>query len=134
MAEVVRATVADASRLADLYAKAFEKTGFKKFAAPERRSELIIWLEGLCSDGKLWFISDDEGPVTIGHYEPEKGEVITIATRDGLERQGYATALLQALTKAHPSLSLRPVTRGGEALARKCGFAPSKEDQSVWKR
>lgn len=134
MGKVIKAGAADASRLADLYAKGFEKTGFKKYAAPERRGELVTWIETLCKDGKLWFISDDQGPITLGHYEPEKDEVITIVTRDGMERQGHATTLLQQLTSAHPALKVRPVTRGGKALAARCGFSPSKDDESLWVR
>ena len=89
MSDVVKAKCEDAPLLADLYAKAFSKTGFKEFAAPEKRGDLIAWLKDLARAGKLWFIRDKQGAVTLGHYEPEKGEVITIATRDGAERHGH---------------------------------------------
>lgn len=132
MGDVVKAKAEDAPGLGELYAKAFDKTGFKEFASLEKRDQLIEWLRPLCEAGKLWFIRDDKGPVCIGHYEPEKGEVITIATRDGAERNGYGEKMLRALMSEYPGLKVRPVTRGGKALAEKCGFAPDKNDQSVW--
>lgn len=128
------ATAADADRLADLYAKAFENTGFKQFASPEKRTELIVWLKGLCGNGKIWFCSDDAGPVVLGHYEAEKDEVVTIVTRDGAERAGHATTMLNGLVALFPSAKARPVTRGGQALAKKFGFSPSPDDQSLWVR
>lgn len=134
MAEIERATPDDAARLADLYAKAFEKTGFKQFAAPEKRTELIEWLRPLCGEGKIWFRRDEVGPVALGHYEAEKDEVVTVVTRDGAERAGHATAMLEGLAALFPYAKARPVTRGGQALARKCGFSPSPSDHSVWVR
>jgi hypothetical protein len=134
MGEILVAMPEDAPRLADLYAKAFDHTGFKAFAAPDKRDELITWLEGLCKEGKLWFIEDDQGPVALGHYDLEKGEVITISTRDDMERKGYAMVMLQALVDKYPMLKVCPVTRGGKALAKKCGFSPSQCDESVWIR
>jgi hypothetical protein len=134
MSDVVKAKGEDAPLLADLYAKAFSNTGFKEFAAPERRGELIAWLRNLADAGKLWFMRDEQGAVTLGHYEPEKGEVITIATRDGAERHGNGEKMLRALMGMYPDLKVRPVTRGGKALATKCGFAPDATDESVWVR
>lgn len=40
----------------------------------------------LCGDTKLWFMSDDQDPVTLGHHELDRDEVIVSATRDGHER------------------------------------------------
>jgi hypothetical protein len=134
MSDVMKAKGEDAPLLADLYAKAFSKTGFKKFSAPDKRGELIEWLKELADAGKLWFMRDNEGPVTLGHYEPEKGEVITIVTRDGAERLGNGEKMLGALLSMYPDLKVRPVTRSGEALAAKCGFAPDATDESVWVR
>jgi len=68
---------------------------------------------------------------SLGHYDHEKGEVVT---RDGMERQGYGAAILEEFASAYPTLKLRPVTRGGRALAGKCGFSASKDDPSVWDR
>jgi hypothetical protein len=132
--QVVQAKRQDALLLADLYAKAFEKTGFKEFASSEKRTELVEWIEGLCDDGKIWFRTDETGPVVLGHYEPEKDEIVTIVTRDGAERAGHATAMLNGLAYLFPSAKTRPVTRGGQALATKCGFSPSPGDQSLWMR
>jgi hypothetical protein len=134
MADIKRAEPKDAPCLADLYSKVLEKTGFKAWTAPERRAELIAWLESLCRDGKLLFVSDDQGPISLGHYDREKGEVVAIVTRDGMERQGYGAAILEEFASAHPTLRLRPFTRGGRALAEKCGFSASKDDASVWGR
>jgi streptogramin lyase len=98
----MRATGEDAPLLADLYSKAFSETGFNKFAAPDKRGELIAWLKELADAGKLWFMRDEQGAVTLGHYEPEKGEVITIATRDGAERHGNGEKMLRALMACIP--------------------------------
>jgi len=51
-----------------------------------------------------------------------------------MERNGYAKRMLQALVVQHPSLKIRPVTRGGKALAEKSGFVPSDDDKSLWVR
>ena len=134
MAEMVKAKAEDAESLAKLYAKAFEKTGFKKLAAPEKRDELIAWLCPLCEEGKLWFIADEIEPVVLCHYDAEKDEIITIATRDGMEGRGYGERMLKGLLGMFPTLKVRPVTRGGKALATKCGFEPSEEDESLWVR
>ena len=72
MSDVLRAKGEDAPLLADLYAKAFSNTGFNGFAAPETRDELIAWIKNLADAGKLWFIRDEQGAVTLGHYEPGK--------------------------------------------------------------
>lgn len=134
MGEIIQAKPDDASCLAALYAKAFESTGFKEFAAPERREELVDWLKGLCAGGKVWFSGDADGPIVLGHYDADKNEVVTIATRDDVEGKGYATALLNKLVALYPSVSVRPVTRGGQSVARKCGFSPSTGDTSLWVR
>ncbi len=134
MADIKTAELKDAASLADLYAKVLEKTGFKAYAAPENRTRLIAWLESLCRDGKIIFVSDDRGPISLGHYDHEKSEVVAIVTRDDMERQGYGAAILEEFVSAHPTLKLRPVTRGGRALAQKCGFSASKDDVSVWDR
>ncbi len=122
----------DAPQLADLYAKQFRATGFKRCAAPENREELLEWIEHLCRDNKFWIIRDNLGPVTLGHYEPCFLEIKTIVTRDGMEGQGYGTRMLRALATAEPLAKVRPVTKSGEALARKCGFTPSDQDKSLW--
>lgn len=134
MEEIVQARIEDAASLADLYAKAFESTGFKEFALPEKRGQLIVWLEGLCGEGKLWFSRDDAGAVALGHYEPGKDEVVTIATRDGMEGNGYATAMLRKLVCIYPTSKVRPVTKGGKAIATKCGFSPNPGNESLWMR
>jgi hypothetical protein len=134
MADIKRAEPKDAAGLADLYAKVLDKTGFKACAAPEKRNELIAWIESICRDGKLIFVSDDQGPICLGHYDHEKGEVVAIVTRDDMERQGYGAAILGEFASDYPTLKLRPVTREGRALAQKCGFSSSKEDVSVWHR
>jgi hypothetical protein len=134
MNHVVKATGDDAPLLADLYAKAFSKTGFKQFAAPESRCKLITWLKDLAIAGQLWFMRDQQGAVTLGHYEPDKGEVITIVTRDGAERRGNGEKMLRALAGMYPDLKVRPVTSCGKALAKKCGFAPDETNNSVWSR
>jgi hypothetical protein len=134
MTGIKRAEPKDAACLADLYAKVLEKTGFAACAAPEKRSELIALLESLCRDGKLLFISDDRGPISLGHYDHDKGEVVAIVTRDGMERQGYGAMILEKFASAFPDLKLRPVTKGGEALAKKCGFSASRDDASLWNR
>ncbi|WP_299913061.1 hypothetical protein [uncultured Paracoccus sp.] len=134
MEEIAQARTEDATSLADLYAKAFESTGFKEFALPEKRGELIVWLEGLCGAGKLWFSRDDAGVVSLGHYEPDKDEVVTIATRDGMEGNGHATTMLRKLASIYPTSKVRPVTRGGKAVAERCGFSPSPNDESLWVR
>lgn len=128
----ILATAADAQALAELYAKALKKTGFKEIADPEKRDELVASIENLCSAKELWFFADGQGPITFGHYDSEKDEVITISTRDNMERHGYATKMLRALIAIFQTLKVRPVTRGGEAVAKKCGFRPSKDDASVW--
>lgn len=128
----VPATASDADSVAGLYAKAFRNTGFNEFCAQEKRDQLVGWVRDLCGKEKLWIIADAEGPVTLGHYEPDKGEIITIATRDGMERTGYGTAMLKGLMARYPGLMLRPVTPGGKALARSCGFLPTDGDSSLW--
>ena len=130
----VRASIEDAHRLADLYAKGFEKTGLKKFALPEKRDELIGWIKILCSDGKIWFRCDKVGPVALGYYEEGKNEVVMIVKREGAEQAGHATAMLKDLVNFFPSACVRPVTSGGKALARKCRFSPSPGDPSLWVR
>ena len=130
---VVQAAPDQAAPLAELYAKAFRATGFTQFTTEDKREELIVWLKKLCEEGKIWFMRDELGPLVLGHYEPEKDEIITIATRDGMEGSGHATKMFQDLLVKFPSLKVRPVTRGGKALAAKCGFSPSEED-SVWVR
>jgi hypothetical protein len=132
MEEIIKATAENAQQLAGLYRKAFEEIGFREFTTPEKRGELITWLQELGEAGKLWFITDDQGPVTFAHYEADKDEVITIATRDDMERKGYAKRILRALVVKYPTLKLRPVTSGGKAIAAKCGFVPSQEDKSRW--
>lgn len=134
MGGLTRANPEDALALVDLYAKAFDHTGFRQFTCPEKRHKLITWVEGLCREGKLWFVADHKGPASFGHYEPDKGEVITIATRDDAGGLGFATEVLQSLAAMNPRLAVRPVTRGGISLARKCGFLPSENDQSLWVR
>jgi len=134
MVEIKRAAPKDAACLADLYAKVLRSTGFNACASPEKRSELIAWLESLCRDSQLLFVGDDQGPISLGHYDHEKGEVVAIVTRDGMERRGYGAAILEEFASAYPTLKLRPVTRGGRALAEKCGFSVSKDDASVWAR
>jgi len=59
---------------------------------------------------------------------------LRLVTRDDMERNGYAKRMLQALVVQHPSLKIRPVTRGGKALAEKSGFVPSDDDKSLWVR
>jgi GNAT superfamily N-acetyltransferase len=132
--ELTHAKPQDASALVDLYAKAFDHTGFKQFTRPEKRGELVALVEVLCRDGKLWFVADDSGPAAFGHYEPNKDEVITIATRDDAEGKGFAKAVLQSFSTMNARLKLRPVTKGGKSLARSCGFAPTREDGSLWVR
>lgn len=134
MHEVERATSKDASRLADLYGKAFRKTGFAQFATEEAREELVSWINEHCEAGRLWFANDDNGPVALAHYDADKVELVTIVTRDGSERKGHAERLFRFLLAKYPSLKVRPVTKGGEALAKKLGFAPSKDDASLWTR
>lgn len=93
---------------------------------------LLRWVKEHCEAGKIWIIRDEKGPLTFAHYEPEKGEIVTIATRDGMERKGFGANMLEALCAKFPDLKLQPVTRGGKALAAKLGFSPSEEDETVW--
>lgn len=134
MQKIKQADPDDAARLAALYAKAFKATAFKEFAVKEKRSELVLWMKDLCEKGKIWLRCDAEGPIVLGHFDEKKDEVITIVTRDNMEGQGEATAMLKYLVVLHPSLIVRPVTKGGQSVARKSGFSPTKDDRSLWVR
>jgi hypothetical protein len=134
MENVVKATPGEAAELVELYRKAFRKTGFAALCTDEKREKLLAWLKRRCEEGKIWIMRDENGPVTLGHYEPDKDEVISVVTRDDMEGNGYAERMLKALIVQYPSLKVRPVTRGGKALAKKCGFVPSEDDESLWVR
>lgn len=132
--EIELAKAEDAEDLAALYAKVFLKTGFKDIASEEKRNELVVWLRDHCAAGRIWFIRDEEGPLTLAHYDADKNEVITIATRDGMERKGSGARMFKALCAKFPTLRVQPVTRGGKALAKKFGFSASEKDECVWSR
>jgi hypothetical protein len=134
MWEIEQATAEDASLLAELCAKAFRETGFASVASEEKREELLVWLKQHCGAGKIWFMRDEAGPVTYAYYDPEKGEVVGIATRDGMEHKGNGSKMLEALCVKFPTLKVQPVSRGGKALAKKFGFSPSEDDECVWNR
>jgi hypothetical protein len=128
------ATVQDAPQLASLYAKQLKETGFSRLAATENHEELVKWVEELSREQELWIIRDSLGPVVLGHYKSSSSEIITIVTRDGMERQGYGTRMLCALATADPSVQIHPVTKFGKALAKKCGFSPKEQDGTTWVR
>jgi len=134
VAEIELAKAEDAEELAALYAKAFREIGFADIASEEKREELVVWLRDHCSAGRIWFIRDEAGPLTLAHYDSDKDEVTTIATRDGMERNGSGAQLFEALCAKFPTAKVQPVTRGGKALAKKFGFAPSEADKCVWSR
>lgn len=121
-----------ASQLAELYAKGLARTGFTGYSSLETRAAFVEWLYGLCDQGAIWIIPDENGPVTLAHYDREKDEIVIVVTRDGMERQGYARSILRSLSEKHPSAKVRPVTKGGEAIARSSGFSPSRDDPSIW--
>jgi hypothetical protein len=120
--------------LADLYAKLLTSTGFASCASAKNREELEKLVEQMCRENKLWVISDSQGPITLGHYDPESKTIIGIVTRANKERQGYGARMLNSLAHAEPLAKIHPVTRSGEALASSCGFTPMVKDQSTWMR
>lgn len=128
------ATANDATQLAELYAKQFRSTGFKKFADPVKREELVGWVKQLCIENKIWAIRDSMGPIVLGHYEPDLNEIKTVVTRDDKERQGYATRMLCFLATAEPLATVIPVNKPFKALARKCGFSPRDKNEPIWIR
>ena len=67
-------------------------------------------------------------------YEPDRGEITTIATGDGMGCKGYGEKMVDALIAKFPSLRLQPVTLVAKLLATKCDFVPSEGDESVWFR
>lgn len=134
MSDIVQSKLEDAERLADLYGKGFRKTGFASFDEPEFRPKLIEWLRPHCESGSLWFVADEKGPITLAHYDSDKGEVTLIVTRDDARRRGHASKLFERLLEMFPDLKIRAVTRGGTALAKKYGFKESSRADPVWSR
>jgi hypothetical protein len=134
MDEFVKASSVDAASLGDLYARGFEKTGFKKIAPLEKRHELVEWLEGICRKDEIWFRRDQAGPIVLGHYSLQSDEVTLVVTRDGEERRGHGAAMLNGLLARHPTAKIRPVNNAGRALAKTCDFSPSVDDKSIWVR
>jgi len=128
------ATAKDEAQLAELYAKQFRSTGFKKFADTDKREELVGWVKQLCIESKIWIISDSVGPIVLGHYEPDSKKIITIVTRDDMERQGYGTRMLCFLATAEPLATVVPVNTPSKALARKCGFSQKDKNEPIWIR
>jgi N-acetylglutamate synthase-like GNAT family acetyltransferase len=51
---------------------------------------------------------DDAGPLALGHYEPDKAELVTVVVRDSMESRGYGTEMLKALMAQNPDLKIRP--------------------------
>ncbi|MRU17067.1 hypothetical protein FDP25_16625 [Roseovarius sp. A21] len=134
MQKIMKAKTKDAAHLAQLYAKALRATGFARQASEEGRDELVQWLEQRCSEKEIWVRTDEHGPTALGHFDESKNEVITVVTRDDIEGNGEATAMLRFLAERYPSVRVRPVTKGGKAVASKCGFVPSIDDPSAWVR
>lgn len=126
------AKIEELELLAELYSKQLSATGFGSCSEPGKRDALISLVKSLCEEKKLWVISDSIGPITLGHYEPDLAHVVAVVTRDDMERKGYGTRMLRALTILDPLVKVCPVTSSGKALARKCGFFPRDEDDPFW--
>ncbi len=129
---ISRATLEEANLLADLYAKQFRATGHHQLAEPERREDLVKWITQRCADGKLWVIRDSYGPITLCDYEFDQKEVITIVTRDGMERNGYGAKMLSHFAGIEPGIKIKPITNAGRKMASKCGFSKEEASECTW--
>lgn len=115
--EIIQAKTNDAARLAQLYAKALRATGFARQASEEERDGLVQRVEECCSKREIWVKADEHGPTVVGHLDESKNEVVTVVTRDDVEGNGEATVMLRYLVERYPSVRVRPVTKGGRAVA-----------------
>jgi predicted GNAT family acetyltransferase len=114
MASICLATASEAPSLVELYCKALKVAAMDKGpCAEERRKELIEWLARHCTEGKIFVLRDENGPVALAHYEAVKSEVVTVVVRDNMERKGVATKLVGAL-QARASFLKAFQSRAGE--------------------
>lgn len=128
------ATEIDIDRLLDLYLRILCKSGFVSACDEKNREHYRGELRnGLISD-EVWFLEDAQGPITLGHFDPKRDEIVAIGTRTDMERKGHGSSMLSWLADRYPAARTIPTTRGGKAIAKKIGFLQLSQSESQWTR
>jgi hypothetical protein len=81
-------------RLLDLFLKILRKSGIVSANEEKNRDHYRNEFRKICATGEVWFLDDASGAITLGHYDPQRDEIVAIGTRDGMERQGHADRFL----------------------------------------
>jgi hypothetical protein len=122
----------DAASLTELFCKLLRSTGMDKGnCEPENRDKLVRWLEEHCAQERFWIIENEDGPTALAFINPAVKEVIGVAVKDGMERNGLGRAMMKFFQKKEPFLIAQPVTRSGKALVQACDF--EEGDHNIWR-
>lgn len=127
------ARIEEAAQLIDLYCKGLKAAGMDKGRCEEEnRAKFLMCLEQCIKKDEFWIIDDGGAPASLMHLIPAENEIVSVVTRDGKEKKGFAQALVRSAQERSNYLTGIPVSRGGRGLLDKCGFAPCSKHKPNW--
>jgi GNAT superfamily N-acetyltransferase len=146
MAEIRRATVADAAAIGEQRVRMFEDAGFSTQAQMEQMlANFVVWVRPKLEDGSYagWLVEQDGRPVGGAglwvmewppHFldaEPRRAYLLNFYVAPGMRRQGLAQKLLALAVAEARARGIKVVTlhasKFGKPVYQQNGFSMSNE-------